>query len=102
MCNFSRAISFALVLGMMLNLASTTPLMNAVGREIAYDMALGDYRVELTEHTPGVANVSPDFLSRQFSPVGGAKEVPPALKDAPFLGVPPRNDAFWRTWLSVT
>jgi hypothetical protein len=87
-------------LGMALNLASPSPLMNAVGREIAYDTALGDYQVELVEHTPGVANVSPDFLSRQFSPEGDSKEVPPALQGVPLLEVPRRTQGFWRTWLA--
>ena len=90
-------------LGMMLKLASHSRILNAVGREIAYDTALGDYRVELSEHTPRVSNVSPDYLSRVHAPLlegGDRKREPPALIGVPRLKVPVRDAKFWRTWTS--
>ena len=74
-----------------------------MGREIAYDTALGDYRVKHSEHTPGVSNVSPDFLSRNHAPLvggGGPKREPPALIGVPRLKVPVRDAKFWRTWVT--
>ena len=64
--------------------------------------AVGDCRVGLAERTPGVANVSPDFLSREYAPPsegGDPKREPPALIGVPRLKVPFRGAKFWRTWV---
>ena len=88
-------------LGAALNLASPGSILNAIGAEIAYDQAMGDYAVDLFEHTEGVANVSPDALSRRFAP-GEAKPLPAVLRGAPELPVPVRGPAWWRTWSAPT
>ena len=82
---------------MALKLSSPTPLMNAVGREVAFDVATGDYVVELFEHTPGVANVAPDYLSRVHAPEAERKPSPPVLVGVPVLPVPRRGEEWWRT-----
>ena len=57
--------------------ASTGDLtLNLVGQEIAYDQAVGDYRVDVYEHTPGVANIGPDYLSRIFAPGASSRKEP--------------------------
>ena len=86
-------------LGAAIAMASHSEALNAVGREIAYDTALGDYQVSLHEHLPGVANKVPDWLSRVRSPAvaGSDNPAPEALAEAVRLDVPCRDDAFWRT-----
>ena len=86
-------------LGAAINLASPGSMLNAIGAEIAFDMAVGDYLVDLFEHTEGVANVSPDVLSRRFAP-GEPKPTPPPFRGIPELDVPARGPEWWRTWSS--
>ena len=86
-------------LGAAIKMASPTSALNAVGREIAYDSALGDYYVYVHEHVPGVSNKVPDWLSRVHAPAtsdpkGGRPE---ALSGARALQAPMRGDAWWRT-----
>jgi hypothetical protein len=87
-------------LGAAINQASPRSMMNAIGAELAYDMGVGDYQVIFFDHTEGVANVSPDWLSRRWAPTGpsGPKERPAALEGVQVLSVPKRADAWWRTW----
>ena len=72
--------------------------MNAVGAELAFDLARGDYSVDLFAHTEGVANVSPDFNSRRFAPGAALRAEPSALQGVPVLDVPTRGAGWWRTW----
>ena len=86
-------------LGAAIKMASPTAALNAVGREIAYDSALGDYYVCVHEHVPGVSNKVPDWLSRVHAPAtsdpkGGRPE---ALSGVRALQAPMRGDAWWRT-----
>ena len=87
-------------LGAAINQASKTSMMNAIGAEIAYDLGTGDYQVAFFSHTEGVANVSPDWLSRRWAPLGpeGPKGRPSVLDGVRMLEVPVRGPAFWRTW----
>jgi len=84
-------------LGAAVNLAAPGSILNAIGAEIAYDQALGDYVANLFEHTEGVANVSPDFPSRRVAP-GEPKQAPAALRGVPELPVPALGPVWWRTW----
>ena len=86
-------------LGAAVKGASTSdPVLNLVGQEIAYDQAVGDYRVELYEHTPGVANIGPDFLSRMFAPGASSRKEPEYLVPVDAVDVPARTAEWWRTW----
>ena len=86
-------------LGAAIKSGSTAdPLLNQVGQEISFDQACGDYRVELYEHTPGVANVGPDYLSRLHAPGRDGREEPPYLGPVEALTVPRRDRSRWRTW----
>ena len=86
-------------LGAAISLSSPSEAMNAIGREMAFDAATGDYQVTLFDHVPGVANKVPDCLSRVRRPPesGTAGPRPLSLVDAEQVKVPPRNDAWWRT-----
>ena len=86
-------------LGAAVKGASTgDPSLNLVGQEIAYDQALGDYRVDVYEHTPGVANIGPDYLSRMFAPGASSRKEPEYLVPVTALAVPERTATWWRTW----
>ena len=87
-------------LGMAVRRASPRAVTNAIGREIAFDMAVGDYRLELLDHTPGVANVSPDRLSRLFAPGADSRREPVALAGVREVPVPARDGTWWRSWAS--
>ncbi len=89
-------------LGSALNLASPQSAMNAIGRELAFDQATGDYQVRLYEHVWGVANKLPYFLSRLAAPGGEGRPLPTLLSGLPELDVPKRDDAWWRTWCHPT
>jgi hypothetical protein len=85
-------------IGTALRMASPDRRMNAVGRELAFDQAVGDYHIDTFIHTPGVANVSPDYLSRLSAPDAEHRPEPPALRGVPRVRVPGRSAAWWRTW----
>ena len=78
--------------------STTDPLLNQVGQEISFDQACGDYRVELYEHTSGVANVGPDYLSRLHAPDAERREAPRYLGPVEAVSVPKRDETWWRTW----
>ena len=86
-------------LGAAIALASPSEPLNAIGREIAFDAAMGDYHVHLFEHVPGVANKVPDWFSRVRRPPkhGVAGPRPIQLDGARSLTVPARGDSWWRT-----
>ena len=53
--------------------------------------------MELYEHTPGVANVAPDYLSRVYAPEVERKDEPQVLVGLPALTTPRRDAGWWRT-----
>ena len=59
---------------------------------------MGDYGVDAYEHTPGVANIGPDYLSRVFASESSSRTEPESLVPAKALAVPERTAAWWRTW----
>ena len=83
-------------LGMALKVASPNPALNAGGRELAYDLASRDYALELLEHTPGVMNRTPDWLSRLAGPADKGP-MPEALLGSKALVCPRRDADWWRT-----
>jgi len=84
-------------LGAAIKLCSKEELLNAIGRELSYDQSVGDYQIWLYEHTPGVANKTPDWLSRLFQP--GVREPRPLALTGVRIHTPPaREDGWWRTW----
>ena len=86
-------------LGAAISMSSPSELLNAVGREIAFDAAVGDYQVMVFEHVPGVANKVPDWLSRVRRPAshGTNGPRPASLEGAEAVEIPRRDAAWWRT-----
>ena len=86
-------------LGAAIALSSPSEALNAVGREIAFDAAVGDYQAHVFEHVPGIANKVPDWLSRVRRPPEQGKlgPRPLVLDEAESLSAPTRNAAWWRT-----
>ena len=80
-------------LRMLLNLSSKAANINVVARELALDLARGNYSLGELEHIPGVTNVMPDALSRLWAPT--ASELP-ALGNAVQDRVPDFGSSFWR------
>ena len=78
---------------MLLNLSSKAANINVVARELALDLAKGNYSLGELEHIPGVTNVMPDALSRLWAPT--ASELP-ALGNAVQDRVPDFGSSFWR------
>ena len=75
---------------------SPSAAINAVVREAALDMAEGLYRVDTTEHIPGVTNILPDALSRLYQP--GKPRIPPQdLVTCRRVWPDQRVDTWWRT-----
>ena len=48
----------------MVKLASSSPALALIAREMALDSVLGLYTVGVATHIPGVSNMLPDDLSR--------------------------------------
>ena len=84
-------------LGDAIKMASPTPALNAIGREIAYDSALGDYLVQVHEHVVGVSNKVPDWLSRVRAPGPLKGQRPEVLGALSGRQVPGRGADWWRT-----
>ena len=86
-------------LGAAIAVSSPSESLNAVGREIAFDAAVGDYQVMVFEHVPGVANKVPDWLSRIRRPAshGTNGPRPASLEGAEAVEIPRRDADWWRT-----
>eukprot|EP00435_Cladocopium_sp_Y103_P022262 s2504_g5.t1 len=80
-------------LRMLLKLTSQSGALATIAREVALDVAGGNYSIGELEHVPGITNVAADALSRLFAPH------PPPF---PFLGAavkdqcPSLDDSFWK------
>ena len=62
-------------------LASSSPLLNGIGAEIALVLELYDIEEIVTQHVPGKLNEVADKLSRMAQP-GASQLLPPQLRDA--------------------
>ena len=78
-------------LGAALKLASSSPIINKIAREMGLDIASTKYGVDLFEHVPGKNNTLADALSRLHQPGGsgtilaellGCKRTPVSRRDA--------------------
>jgi hypothetical protein len=67
-----------------------------VARELAIDVASGAYTPGVAVHTPGIANVVADLLSRQLMP-GKPFSLPPSLVGIPETLVRLRDASFYTT-----
>ena len=85
-------------LGAVLKLASPSVPLNAIVREIAFDLASGTYDITELEHIPGVTNVVPDALSRQ-PPCPDPLPFPKEVASAARARVPRRTSDFWKVGL---
>ena len=83
-------------LGAAAKAGSGVPQMNLVIREMALDMAEGNYQVDLFGHVPGELNSWADALSRLLDPT---KEVaiPDELLQVSRTEVAPRTTSWWRS-----
>ena len=69
---------------------------NLVARELALDLGDSAFKPSHFIHTPGVANVLSDRLSRIFQP-DSKHSVPETLLDVPRTSVPTRISSYYRT-----
>ena len=81
-------------------LASSSPLLNGIGAEIALVLELYDIEEIVTQHVPGKLNEVADKLSR-FAQPGASQHLPPQLQDAKRRVTPKRDDAFFRSWTAA-
>ena len=81
-------------------LASSPPLLNGIGAEIALVLELYDIEEIVTQHVPGKLNEVADKLSRLAQP-GASQLLPPQLQDAKRRETPKRDDAFIRSWTAA-
>ena len=80
-------------LRLLLGLATKSGHMSEVARELALDMAAGNYAITELEHIAGITNVAPDALSRLWAP----EPLPfPQLGEAIQDNVPDLGQSFWR------
>ena len=80
------------------------PLM-MIARELALDLAAGVYDLQVVTHVPGIANVTPDALSRLKEngvPSAEAKPFPASLAGVPRAPIVERNALFWRSATKAT
>ena len=68
---------------------------NMVARELALDLGDSAFKPSQFIHTPGVANVLSDRLSRICQP-DSSYAVPETLRDVPRTSVPVRISSFYR------
>ena len=82
-------------LHLLQDLKSKAPGGNRIAREIA--ILLGDacYRPDVITHTPGVANVLADFLSRWMMPDKRHLPLPQHLSNATKVSPPVRTRSFY-------
>ena len=66
---------------------------NRIARELAMDLGRGLYVPAIKEHTPGVANVLPDALSRLAAPCPPEFQI--ELKDIPLTQAPVRDRSYY-------
>ena len=82
-------------LGAAAKMGSTVPALNTITRELALDLAEGNYEMQWFGHLPGTLNTWADSLSRLSDP-NGAKDVPEALRHVPRADLAPRTRSWWR------
>ena len=81
-------------------LASPDPKLNSIARELALDCAFFYKEPDYFEHTPGVANVIPDHLSRLKAPTPSS--FPSILNGVNETAVQTRDTLFWKSFKRPT
>ena len=81
-------------LGALGKLGSPAPAVGRVAREVALDVALSCYGVDVWQHLPADQNKEADALSRWAEP-GAEQCVPPRLAQARHDIPEVRNDSWW-------
>ena len=74
-------------------LASSSPLLNGIGADIALVLELQNTEEVVTQHVPGKLNEVADKLSTLAQP-GVSQQLPPQLQGAKRIVTPKRDDAF--------
>jgi hypothetical protein len=70
--------------------------LGLIARELALDIAEAVYGPDVSEHIPGIANVTADTLSRRYEP-GFEWTLPLSLARVPEARAPARDASFYRT-----
>ena len=78
----------------LLKLTSPKDAMGIIAREVALDIASGNYQVHERIHIPGVTNVAADALSRLWAPQQA--EFPLAIGEEARDPVPAFDQSYWR------
>ena len=78
-------------------LASSAPLLNALGAEISLELEILEIAEVFTAHTPGKLLTLADFLSRLHAP-GSSSTLPTELSTAKRRSPSARDEAFYRVW----
>ena len=78
-------------------LASSSPLLNGIGAEIALELETHDICEVITTHTPGKLLVLADYLSRDGLRLKSTSH-PGPLRSAKRRKVPVRDDNYYKVW----
>jgi hypothetical protein len=70
--------------------------LGLIARELALDISEAAYAPDISEHLPGIANITADKLSRKFEP-GVSWTLPSSLFRVPEAVVPDRANDYYRT-----
>ena len=81
-------------------LASSSPLLNGIGAEIALVLELHDIEEVVTQHVPVKINDVADKLSR-LAQSGASQQLPPQLQGAKRRVTPKRDHAPFRSWAAA-
>ena len=71
--------------------------LGVIARELALDISDAIYEPQVASHTPGVANVAADALSRKFQPDKPPFALPPVLSACTEVHPVERSGPWWRT-----
>lgn len=80
-------------LRMLLKMTSTSGPLSTIAREVALDVAAGNYQIAELEHVAGITNVAADALSRIWAP---QPEPFPKLGNAVQDVTPDFDSSFWK------
>ncbi len=83
-------------LTLFMKLKGRSSALNTIAREAALELGNGSFRPDVFSHSPGVANVWADMLSRQFDP-NKVFALPPQLADVRQAHPPSRSTSWWRS-----
>ena len=82
-------------LSLLQHLRSKSAQLNIIARELALDLGDCSFKPSLITHTPGVANVVPDILSRKYQPDKNFC-LPACLASVPEAVPPTREEGYYK------